>query len=89
MELMAAADEDERGDDQVQCGHSGNYCQRTVSVRHQPDVILCDEQFERDISEPGEERRIVLTKKHRNVSQKDKADDLDGQKQDRRNARRR
>ena len=77
MELVAATDEDERGDDQVQCGHAWNYGQRTVSVRHQPDVILCDEQFERDISEPGEKRRIVLTKKRWNIPQKDKADDLD------------
>ena len=62
MNLVGGADEDEGGEDDVENGIFGQQHQHPVSVSRQPNVVLGDEQLQRDFPEPSEEGRIPRPK---------------------------
>ena len=53
MDLMAGADEDEGGEEDVDNRIVGDEDEDTVRVCAQPDVVLGDEQFQIQSAKPG------------------------------------
>lgn len=75
MHLVRHAYEHERRDDDVQIGEAGQQHEHTVPVGRQPNVVLADEQLQRNAPEPREERREPGAQNARYVAQHQIADD--------------
>lgn len=59
VHLVSHAHQHVRRDGRVQRRVVGHQDEDAVRVGRQPNVVLTDEQFQRDAAEPGEERRVV------------------------------
>lgn len=77
MHLVRHAHKDERRDDYVQIGKAGQQHQYTVPVGGQPNVVLANEQLQRNATEPRKERRETRAQHARYVAQHQIADDRD------------
>ena len=64
VDLMAGADEDEGGEEDVDDGVVGDEDEHTMGVCAQPDMVLSDEQLQIQSAEPGKktERKYKISK---------------------------
>ena len=64
MDLMAGADEDEGGEEDVDDGVVGDEDEHAMGVCAQPDMVLSDEQLQIQSAEPGKktERKYKISK---------------------------
>jgi len=69
MHLVRGAHKNERRDDHVERGEARQQDQNSMSIGGQPNVILADEQLQRDASKPGEERRVASAQDARDIPQ--------------------
>lgn len=77
MDFVWDADEDEGGEDDVECGEAGQEDENAVPVGREPDVMHADEKFQRDFTEPCEQRWESCAEHAGDVAQHDEADDRD------------
>lgn len=75
MNLVRHAHENERRNNDVQVGEAGQQHQHTVPIGGQPNVILANEQLQRDPTEPGKKRRETCPQNTRDIAQHQIADD--------------
>jgi len=61
VHLVRCAHKDERCNDHVERRETGQQHQNSMPIGGQPNMILADEQLQRDAAKPGEERRVSCT----------------------------
>lgn len=75
MHFVRCAHENERRDQNIQIGKTGQQNEHTIAIGCQPNVILTDEQFQWDAPEPCEKRWESYAKYSGNIPEHDVADD--------------
>ena len=75
VKLVTRADEDERGQEDVDDGVVGDQDQHPARVGAQEDVVLSDQHLYVKTTNPGEEARVSRSHEARDVAKQRKADD--------------